>query len=141
MNSPAHYKQTTFGADDKKAPPGTYFLFNFPSYLVCLLRCTICLLGAIYLDLASFTSSVIVLLTVFVDSGILLTFMHIFNDRFLVILLRWKRNHLIWITCLLVFFSSMRIFIFWVILYLKISLNNNFYSKCIMYLIMNHISD
>jgi len=77
MNSPAHYAKTTFRAGDKKAPLGTYFLFNFTSYLVSLLRCTIRLLGIIYLDLASCSSRLVVLLTVFVDLSILLTFMHI----------------------------------------------------------------
>lgn len=77
MNSLAHYAKTTFRAGDKKTPPGTYFLFNFASYLVSLLCCTIRLLGTIYLDLASCTSRPVVLLTVFVDLSILLTFMHI----------------------------------------------------------------
>lgn len=77
MNSLAHYAKTTFVAGDKKTPLGTYFLFNFASYLVSLLCCTIRLLGTIYLDLASYTSHSVVLLTVFVDFSILLTFMHI----------------------------------------------------------------
>lgn len=74
--------QTIFWAgDNKKTPPGlTYFLFNFPSYRcvrVYSIRsaalCTIRLMGIVYFDLVSFTSTLIVLLTVLVDSSILLT--------------------------------------------------------------------
>lgn len=79
MNGPAHYAQTTFGARDKKTPPGTYFLFNFPSYLVCLWYAIQFVSREPFISIWLLSPPVaIVLLTVFVDSGILLTLMHIF---------------------------------------------------------------